>query len=562
MRSPLESLRPLTPAEERIIADLAVGEFDRLGDGRRPESDDPSREVRAAFLRFLILGGDERHRPHEKGVRVSGGWISGLLDLEGARIPRDIGLTDCRFDAVPVLRYAVIDNLFLDGSALPGLNAERLEARGGVSLKGAAVSGELRLSGSRLDGNLSLDGASVSCPGRAALTADGIALRSVELRGARIDGETRMTAARVDGDLDLTGARLSHPDGEALHLNRTVVRGGLFLRGGAQIKGALDLTGASVDTLHDDEASWPAPGDLLLNRCLYNALIGGPMDAERRIAWLARQTPDRWGEEFWPQPYEQLAYVFRDMGHDDDAQTVLVEKERLQRAARRARASNPLWRLLLTVKDSLLGVTLGYGRKPLLAFAWLLFFWGLGVAVFAVAQAQSAIKPNSPVILRSPEWILCGVPKDESVTLTAGPAIGRAAARAIPAPLLPRPAGGIELSRLQCLDVFARHAVSRPRNRTEGILAPRPVAAPGLGHHGVLLFPGHRGMGLEPAGDRGILGAGEVALRSPPGLSIPTEARRYRRSNAHRCRSHADRGMPPRPCVPRRAAERRSPIPH
>ncbi len=426
VRSSLESLRPLTPAEERIIADLAVGEFDRLGDGRRPESDDRSREVRASFLRFLILGGDERHRPHEKGVRVSGGWISGLLDLEGARIPRDIGLTDCRFDAVPVLRYAVIDNLFLDGSALPGLDAERLEARGGVSLKGAAVSGELRLSGSRLDGNLSLDGASVSCPGRAALTADGIALRSVELRGARIDGETRMTAARVDGDLDLTGARLSHPDGEALHLNRTVVRGGLFLRGGAQIKGALDLTGASVDTLHDDEASWPAPGDLLLNRCLYNALIGGPMDAERRIAWLARQTPDRWGEEFWPQPYEQLAYVFRDMGHDDDAQTVLVEKERLQRAARRARASSPLWRLLLTVKDSLLGVTLGYGRKPLLAFAWLLFFWGLGVAVFAVAQAQSAIKPNSPVILRSPEWILCGVPKDESVTLTTGPAIGRA----------------------------------------------------------------------------------------------------------------------------------------
>lgn len=164
-RSTLESLRPLTPAEERIIADLAVGEFDRLGDGRRPESDDRSREVRASFLRFLILGGDERHRPHEKGVRVSGGWISGLLDLEGARIPRDIGLTDCRFDAVPVLRYAVIDNLFLDGSALPGLNADRLEARGGVSLKGAAVAGELRLSGSRLDGNLSLDGASVSCPG-------------------------------------------------------------------------------------------------------------------------------------------------------------------------------------------------------------------------------------------------------------------------------------------------------------------------------------------------------------------------------------------------------------
>jgi hypothetical protein len=237
-----------------------------------------------------------------------------------------------------------------------------------------------------------------------------------------------MTSARVDGDLDLTGARLSHPGGEALHLNRTVVRGGLFLRGGAEIKGALDLTGASVDTLHDDEASWPKAGDLLLNRCLYNALIGGPMDAHRRLQWLARQSPDRWGEDFWPQPYEQLAYVFREMGHDEDAGTVLVEKERLQRAARRARTSNPLWRLLLQVKDGLLGVTLGYGRKPLLSFAWLLLFWGLGVAVFAFAQAQSAIKPNSPFVLRSTEWLMCDVAEGEPRTIAAGPATGRAAA--------------------------------------------------------------------------------------------------------------------------------------
>ena len=236
-----------------------------------------------------------------------------------------------------------------------------------------------------------------------------------------------MTSARIIGDLDLTGGKLFYPDGEALHLNRTVVRGGLFLRGGAEIKGALDLTGASIDTLHDDEASWPAPGNLLLNRCLYNALIGGPMDAPRRLTWLARQSPGRWGEDFWPQPYEQLAHVFREMGHDEDARTVLVEKERLQRAARRARTKNPLWRFLLGAKDRLLGVTLGYGHKPLLSLAWLLLFWSLGVAVFAFAQTQSAIKPNSPVVLRSAEWTMCGVPRGEERLLATVPAAGRAA---------------------------------------------------------------------------------------------------------------------------------------
>lgn len=422
----LEALKPLTPAEERIIADLKVGEFDRLGDGLRPQTEDPARKVRAAFLRFLILGGDEMHRPHEKGVRVSGAWISGVLDLEGARIPRDIGLKDCRFDSVPVLRYAVLDNLFLDGSSLPGLQGDRLEARGGVSIKSAEIRGEVRLSGSRLGGNLSLDGASLLSPGSTALLADSIEVRSVELRGVTIAGETRMTAARIDADLDLTGARLSHSGGEALHLNRTVVRGGLFLRAGAQIHGALDLTGASIDTLHDDEASWPAEHDLLLNRCLYNALLGGPMDAHRRLAWLARQSPERWGEDFWPQPYEQLAHVFVEMGHDDDASIVLVEKERLQRAARRARTKTRTLRLLLHLKDWLLGVTLGYGRKPLRSFAWLLLFWALGVLVFAFAQAESAIKPNSPLVLRSNEWLMCGVPAGEPRTLASGRAVGRA----------------------------------------------------------------------------------------------------------------------------------------
>jgi hypothetical protein len=52
----------------------------RLGDGQRPENNDPARAVRAEFMRFLLLGGEEGFRPHEKGVRVSGGWVTGALD--------------------------------------------------------------------------------------------------------------------------------------------------------------------------------------------------------------------------------------------------------------------------------------------------------------------------------------------------------------------------------------------------------------------------------------------------------------------------------------------------
>ena len=63
--------------------------------------------------------------------------------------------------------------------------------------------------------------------------------------------------------------------------------------------------------------------------------------------------------------------------------------------------------------DRILAVTVAYGRQPLLAFVWLAFFWALGVGVFAHAERMGAFKPNSAVVLRSPEWILCGIDKSE-----------------------------------------------------------------------------------------------------------------------------------------------------
>lgn len=463
----LDDFRPLLPAEEEIIARLLSGDFDRLGDGSRPERADPARVVRAAFLRFLMLGGEEGCRPHEKGVRVSGAWISGLLDLEACRVPCDIGLKDCHFELAPILRAAIINRLFLDGSSLPGLQAERIEVRGGVYLRGADIGAEVNIAESRLGGNLECDGATLratrglalnaqsievrnvrlraayihgainvsgaqmaadlDCAGAVVTRDEGIAIEASEcevrggvvLRNARIEGEVRLVASIVNGDMDCTGGSFAHPGQAAIDISRMVIRGAFFLRGGAAVKGTLAMTDTSVGTIHDEAACWPVRGDLLLNRCRYDAFIDGPTDAHSRLDWLARQSPERWGEDFWPQPYEQLASVFREMGHGEDARVVLITKERLQRRARRARTENPLWRIALTVIDVVLGVTLAYGRQPLLAFVWLTLFWGAGVAVFANAEAQGAFKPNSAVVLRAPEWTLCGLGQSEERLLVS-----------------------------------------------------------------------------------------------------------------------------------------------
>jgi cytoskeletal protein CcmA (bactofilin family) len=464
----LAAFGTLGRAEQTMVDGVGNGVFDRVGAGGLPAEGETDRQVRAELVRALLLGGEGMPRMHEKGLRLSGAWVTGTLDLEGCRIPRDIGLLDCRFDAVPVLRSAVIDTLSLDGSVLPGLNADRLEARGDLLFRSARVNGPIALKGARIEGDLVFDGANLTNPGEVCLAAERISIRGGALfRGAELDGELVLSGgrigghldlvgatiarpgsfaveansvsvagdvalrhatvtgsfdlqtARVGGDLDLSGAALSAPGGMALNLDRTTVAAAFFLRQGARIDGTLSLAGAELGAILDEPASWPATGDLVLNRCLYGALLGAATESEPRLEWLARQTPARWGEDFWPQPYEQLAKVLLEMGHDDDARSVLMAKERLSRRARRARTQNPLRRALLLLNDSFLGLTTGYGRMPLLALVWMFVLWALGTMLYSHLQTVGALRPYSAVILRSPEWVLCSAPQSERLFLVS-----------------------------------------------------------------------------------------------------------------------------------------------
>ena len=295
------------------------------------------------------------------------------------------------------------------------LTADRLETQGGVVLDGAVVQGEARFLGARLGGDLSCDGARFKREGGEALTADRLETRGdVFLRGAVVQGEARFPGARLGGTLDCDGARFEREGGKALFLQGAEVAGAFFLREGASVRGELDLSGARIEHINDDRACWPGPGDLLLDRCRYGAFIGGPVDARSRLDWLALQDEAQFGQDFWPQPYEQLAKVFREMGHAADARAVLIRKEKLQRRARRARMTPP-GRALYALRDGLLAVTLRYGRAPMLAGAWLLALAVIGFALFDVAAQHGAIKPNTGYTLRAPEWVACGAAMGETV---------------------------------------------------------------------------------------------------------------------------------------------------
>ncbi len=61
----LEDFCPLTRAEQQVLDELATGEVTRLGDGEVPPEDaDPERQLRARFVRWPALGGDDAPRLH------------------------------------------------------------------------------------------------------------------------------------------------------------------------------------------------------------------------------------------------------------------------------------------------------------------------------------------------------------------------------------------------------------------------------------------------------------------------------------------------------------------
>ncbi len=150
-----------------------------------------------------------------------------------------------------ILRAAIIDNLFLDGSALPGLQADALEARGGLYVRGSMISGAVRLVGSRLGGSFEGDGASIEWPRNSALEAEGLQARGVYLRGAQVSGGINLVGARLSASLDGTGIRLEHPDDVAINADDIEVRGNVALRG-ARIDGEIRLMGAG------SAATWTA----------------------------------------------------------------------------------------------------------------------------------------------------------------------------------------------------------------------------------------------------------------------------------------------------------------
>ncbi len=179
----------------------------------------------------LLLGALPARPGDAAGIRLRGAAVTGPLRLMGGTAAWPLVCEGCRFDDTVDLADSSVRTVRIAGSDLPAFDGTRLRLDGILDLAGSRVAGCIRLEHAKVSGQLSMRGATV---------------------GGAVTGEDAVAATglSVDGDVDCS---------------QLDARGRVSL-GGAAVTGTVDLTGARIE----------APGGRAL--VLSYATIRGKLD--------------------------------------------------------------------------------------------------------------------------------------------------------------------------------------------------------------------------------------------------------------------------------------------
>lgn len=363
---------------------------------------------------YLRLSGATLGSPVEPGtdngdqsrpvpVALAADGIEVLGDLEARRsLPR----TEQSDDAGPLRAHgqvrlvgaqvhgsASLTGVQLHGPGLDVLFADRLRVGGSLFLCRVRASGSIRLHHAHIGSTLDCTGARLDAP---RCRPDGSIKPSLDARAATIGkdvyasrdftatGGVRLSLAEVSKSVNFTTARLGGPGKgvAALHA-RGMTCHELRLRFAEPPRGDVSLAGAVAESVFDSEHLWATHGKLDVEDFQYQSLTAAPeVDVATRLRWLRTVLPS-----YDPDPYDQLAASYRDAGHDDLADTVLLAKQR-----DRHTLHGPAGRGWGWLQDW----TVGYGYRPWRAAWWLAVCWLLGSVWFSYHQLPRLDSGQNP----------------------------------------------------------------------------------------------------------------------------------------------------------------------
>jgi cytoskeletal protein CcmA (bactofilin family) len=336
------------------------------------------------------------------------------LVIEVAKIGGPLFLDGVTVNGQLKLDSSIIGLIQCDGGTFvnEGKNAifaQHLQVNGPVLLRDATIKGEVNLSDAKIDGLLECDRSQFSNKGGMALIAERLyASGGVHLHdNFKAEGEVRLVNAILDDDFLCTKGHFLNENGNALQAEHIKIKGKAFL-GSVEVNGlvsfalaeieghfkwidavlyektTLDLRYAKIGTLWDDEKSWPMKNHLWINGLVYGAIDSqAPRSFNSRIKWLKLQPTER----FYPQPYEQLAIDYKKNAQDENTKMVLIEKNRDITWLSQMTSWEKLWHRFL-------GITIGFGYRPIKALYWAFLFIAIGWGFFAIADKANIMTPS------------------------------------------------------------------------------------------------------------------------------------------------------------------------
>ena len=411
----------LSRAEQEFAEACEAGETCTLGDGSCPDAEaGTDRAIRGELVRWFALGGGADELLHEKGVSLKGATITGHLDLSGSTSDCDLALKSCRFQRRPQMKGTRLRSISFNGSVLPGLDAGGLRVEGQLALAdGFTSTGPVTLIRAKIGADLDCRAGQFEGADQHALNADGIEIGgSVFLMGKRdgdkvtpfsCKGTARFISAIIGDSFMVLDAFFDSGDQKyALSLALADIRRQLTMKKFVHFSGRLNLSGASTYSLNDDPMEPRAPRQLILNGFEYvHFSAKAPMEVATRIDWLARQKPEEYGQDFWLQPYSQLARVLAATGHEGDARRVRIEKEKRQGevSVRLARREGRWLAFALSwFGDRFMRYVIGYGYRPHLCLIWMAVILTATAVFFHEAYEAGDMTPAAAPVLVSAAW--------------------------------------------------------------------------------------------------------------------------------------------------------------
>jgi hypothetical protein len=204
---------------------------------------------------------------------------------------------------------------------------------------------------------------------------------------AEVNGLVEFTNAQIGGGLDVVGVKFRGGPSDQHGLDAQGASIKEFLTQGASFTNDAieNVSGAQIEFIVDNEASWPKHGKLNISGLKYQGFgqsFGSPVDVASRLRWLRlNETSSD------PQPYDQLAKYYRGVGDIDSATQVLIARDDVMYS--RSGPARRVW-------GKFLKITVGYGHRPLRAIVWSLAVVLLGSVVVGVGARAGVMRATWP----------------------------------------------------------------------------------------------------------------------------------------------------------------------